>query len=78
MSLFFTKFILSTICSGSPADILSDSDVTSATKRCKSNYHNIIAKNSFKDDDAATTTQLATLKIPPEACLSYNVTPNNQ
>jgi hypothetical protein len=68
MSLFFTKFILSTISSGSPADILSESDVTSATKRCKSNYHNNITKNSFKDDDDDAS-QSATLKIPPEACL---------
>jgi hypothetical protein len=74
MSLFFTKFILSTISSGSPADILPESDVTSATKRCKSNYHNNIAKYGFKGDDA----QFATLKIPQKPCIYYNVTLNNQ
>jgi hypothetical protein len=73
MSLFFTKFILSTTSSGSPADILPESDVTSATKRCKSNYHNNMAEYSFKGD-----AQLATLKIPQKPCLCHNVTLNNQ
>ncbi|MDQ3998794.1 MAG: hypothetical protein M3208_01075, partial [Thermoproteota archaeon] len=61
------------ISSGSPADILPESDVTSATKRCKSNYHNNIVKYGFKDD-----AKLATLKIPQQPCLTYNVTVNNQ